>query len=40
MEYAALILACGLFADNMLTKDKLKKLAERIKELEVAVKKN
>ena len=34
MEYVALILVCGLFADNMITRDKLKNLAERIKDLE------
>ena len=39
MEYVAIILICGLFADNMLTKDKLNKLADRIKDLEDAAKK-
>ena len=34
MEYVAIILVCGLFADNIVTKDKLKELAERVKELE------
>jgi len=32
--YIAVILVCGLFADNMLVKDKLKKLKERIEELQ------
>ena len=39
MEYVAIILIYGLFADNMLTKDKLNKLADRIKDLEDAAKK-
>ena len=32
--YIAVILICGLFADNILMKDKLKKLKERIDDLE------
>ena len=32
----AIILICGLYADNILTKDKLKKLTERVEDLEKA----
>jgi hypothetical protein len=34
MEYLAMILVCGRFADNMLTKAKMNELVERIKDLE------
>jgi hypothetical protein len=34
MEYVAIILVCGLFADIMLMKSKTKHLEERVDELE------
>ena len=37
MEYVALILVCGLFADSILTRQKIKDLTERIKDLEIAM---
>ncbi len=37
MEYVAIILICGLFADSLLTRQKLKDLTERIKDIEKAM---
>jgi len=40
IEYAgfiAIILGCGLFADSLLTKQKVKNLTERINDLEKAM---
>ena len=39
-SHVAIILICGLLADNMLNKDKIKKLTERIKDLEKTVGEN
>lgn len=39
-SHVAIILICGLMADNMLNKDKIKKRTERIKDLEKAIGKN
>ena len=37
MEWVAIILICGLFADSLLTNHKLKDLTKRIKDLEKAM---